>query len=271
MTLSEAVRAYDALLVDLDGCLWVGGEATPRAPEALAAVREAGIGVSFLTNEARYSVEEQVRKLWELGFQASVGEVVTAGAAVQYLLAGRGGGTAFVIGAEPLIDHVADAGLRVVNNTELASRADVVVVASHDDLRYAELKAAAQSVERGAELIGTTREPNFPQPDGAWPGSGAILAAVEVASGRTADRIAGKPEAPMYEAALDRLGHPEKVLGIGDRLTTDVAGAVAAGLDGALVLTGATSRADLDGEGLRPAIVAASFAELIFGPTHPPE
>ena len=189
-----------------------------------------------------------MRKLWELGFRASVGEVVTAGAAVQYLLAGRGGGTAFVIGAEALIDHVADAGLRVVNNTELASRADVVVVASHDDLRYAELRAATQSVGRGAELIGTTREPSFPEADGPWPGSGAILAAVEVASGRTADRIAGKPEAPMYEAALDRLGHPKRVLGIGDRLTTDVAGAIAAGLDGAVVLTGVTSRADLDGD-----------------------
>jgi HAD superfamily hydrolase (TIGR01450 family) len=266
VTLSPALRPYDAVLVDLDGCLWVGGEATPRAPEALAAVREAGLGVAFLTNDARYSVEDVVRKLWRLGFQASVREVVTAGAAVQFVLADRGGGTAFVIGAEPLIDHVGDAGLRVVNNTELASRADVVVVASHDDLRYAELRAAAQAVSRGAELIGTTREPTFPMADGPWPGSGAILAAVEVAGGRTADRIAGKPEAPMYETALDRLGYPKRVLGIGDRLGTDVAGAIAAGLDGALVLTGATSRADLDGAEPKPAHVADTFADLVLPP-----
>jgi HAD superfamily hydrolase (TIGR01450 family) len=265
VTLSPALRRYDAVLVDLDGCLWVGGEATPRAPEALAALREAGLGVAFLTNDARYSVEDVVRKLWELGFQASVREVVTAGAAVQFVLADRGGGTAFVIGAEPLIDHVGDAGLRVVNNTELAARADVVVVASHDDLRYAELRAAAQAVSRGAELIGTTREPTFPMADGPWPGSGAILAAVEVASGRTADRIAGKPEAPMYDTALDRLGHPKRVLGIGDRLATDVAGAVAAGLDGAVVLTGATSRSDLDGAEPAPALVAETFADLVLG------
>ena len=266
MTLSPALRRYDAVLVDLDGCLWVGDEATPRAPEALAALRAAGLGVAFLTNDARHSAEDQVRKLWELGFQASVREVVTAGAAVQYLLAGRGGGTAFVVGAEPLIDHVADAGLRVVNNTELAARADVVVVASHDDFRDAELRAAAQAVSRGAELIGTTREPSFPMADGPWPGSGAILAAVELAGGRTADWIAGKPEPPMYEAALDRLGQPKRVLGIGDRLTTDVAGVVAAGHDGALVLTGASSRADADAAEPKPAHVAASFAELVFGP-----
>ena len=266
MPLSPTLRDYDAVLVDLDGCLWVGDQATARAPEALTALRAGGLGVVFVTNEARHSVEDQVRKLWELGFQASVTEVVTAGSAVQYLLADRGGGTAFVVGAEALIEHVAHAGLRVVNNTELASRADVVVVASHDDLRYAELRAAAQAVSRGAELIGTTREPSFPMPDGPWPGSGAILAAVELAGGRTADRIAGKPEPTMYEVALERLGHPERVLAIGDRLTTDVAGAVAAGLDGALVLSGSTTRADADGASPKPALVAESFAELVLGP-----
>jgi HAD superfamily hydrolase (TIGR01450 family) len=262
----SVLRSYDAVLVDLDGCLWVGDEVTPRAPEALNALREGGLGVGFLTNEARHSVEEQVRKLWRLGFRASVHEVVTAGAAVQFLLAERGGGTAFVIGAEALIDHVADAGMRVVNNTELAGRADVVVVASHDDLRYAELRAAAQSVARGAELIGTTREPSFPMPDGPWPGSGAILAAVELAGGRPPDRIAGKPEPAMYETALDRLGRPARVLAIGDRLETDIAGALAFGLDAALVLTGATSDAEAAAGNSKPSMVAASFAELVLGP-----
>src|SRR4051794_24099116 len=231
----------------------------------MTAVRNAGLGVAFLTNDARHSIEDNVQKLWQLGFRASVHEVVTAGAAVQFALADRGG-TAFVVGSEALIDHVSDAGMRIVNNTELAARADVVVVASHDDVRYAELRAAAQSVHRGAELIGTTREPSFPMPDGPWPGSGAILAAVELAGGRTADRIAGKPEAAMYEAALDRLGHPERVLGIGDRLGTDVAGALAAGLHAALVLTGATAAAEAREAELKPTHVAASFAELILGP-----
>jgi HAD superfamily hydrolase (TIGR01450 family) len=260
--LSPALRRYDAVLLDLDGCLWVGDEPTPRAPEALAELRAAGVGVTFLTNDARHSIEDYVQKLWRLGFLASGHEVVTVGAAVQFLLASRGGGgTAFVVGAEPMIDHVADAGLRVVNNTELASRADVVVVAGHDAFRYAELRAAAQAVARGAELIGTTREPTFPMPDGPWPGSGSILAAVELAGGRTADLIAGKPEPPMYETALDRLGHPERVLAVGDRLTTDVAGALAAGLDAAHVLTGADDQADVE-----PTMRAPSFGELVLGP-----
>jgi HAD superfamily hydrolase (TIGR01450 family) len=253
------------VLLDLDGCVWVGDEPTPGAVEALAALREAGKQIVFLTNESRHSVEEVVRKLWRLGFQASVREVVTVGAAVQHMLATRGPGSAFVVGSQALVDHVADAGMRIVNNTRFAARADVVVVASHDDFRYAELRNAVQAVLRGAELIGTTRDPIFPMPDGPWPGSGAIVAAVETATGRAADRIAGKPEPPMYEAALDRVDG-RRVLAVGDRLDTDVAGARAMGLDAALVLTGGTTRHEVDAAGDPPRFVAGSLAELVLAP-----
>ena len=76
-----------------------------------------------------------MRKLWRLGFQAAVSEVVTVGAAVQYLLSGRGGGAAFVVGSQALVDHVAEAGMRIVNRTEFATRADVVVVGAPRGLR----------------------------------------------------------------------------------------------------------------------------------------
>ena len=131
-----------------------------------------------------------MRKLWRLGFQASLDEVVTVGAALQFLLAERPtGGAAFVIGSQALVDHVADAGLRIVNNTEFATRADLVVVGGHEAFDYRELRIATQAVLRGAELIGVTRDRTFPMPDGPWPGSGAVLAAVEEATGRRAERI----------------------------------------------------------------------------------
>src|SRR3954469_1985743 len=85
---------YDQVLLDLDGCVWMGDEALEGAPEAVAALREAGKAVAFLTNDVRHAPEEFVRKLWRLGFQAALSEVVTAGAAVQYLLAERRGGGA---------------------------------------------------------------------------------------------------------------------------------------------------------------------------------
>ena len=157
MPLSAIARRYDHFLIDLDGCLWFGDEPTERAPEALAALREAAKGIVFMTNDARHSPEEFVRKLWRLGFQASLAEVITAGAAVQFSLAGRlDGGAAFVVGSRALVEHVAEAGLRIVNRTEFATRADVVVVADHERFDYAELRTATQAVLRGAALIGVT-------------------------------------------------------------------------------------------------------------------
>ncbi len=262
--LSSVARRYDSVLLDLDGCLWVGDEPTERAPAAVNALREAGKGIVFLTNETLYAPEEFVRKLWRLGFQASLDEVLSVGAALQYQLAERrDGGAAFVIGSQALVDHVADAGLRIVNNTEFASRADVVVVAAHEAFDYRELRTATQAVLRGAELIGVTRDRTYPMPDGPWPGSGAVLAAVETATSSQADLCIGKPEPGMYEAARDRLGEG-RLLAIGDQLDSDVSGARRAGIDAALVLTGASTRAEAATAEPAPTHVADSLAHLIL-------
>jgi HAD superfamily hydrolase (TIGR01450 family) len=263
--ISPAVRTYDHFLLDLDGCVWVGDEALPGAGDAVAALREAGKSVLFLTNDVRHAPEAFVRKLWRLGFQAALDEVLSVGAALQFALAGRNGrGTAFVVGSQALVDHVAEAGLRVVNNTPFATRADLVVVGGHDALVYEELKVATQAVLRGAELIGATRDASFPMPDGLWPGTGAVLAAIETATGRRAASTVGKPEPPMYDAARDRLGRG-RILAVGDRVDTDVAGARGAGMDSALVLTGATSRSEAGAADPPPTHVADSLADLILG------
>jgi len=263
VTLKPRIARYDQVLLDLDGCLWVGEEAVEGAAEAVAALREAGKAVAFLTNDVRHAPEEFVRKLWRLGFQAALSEVVTVGATVQFLLGDRNGGAAYVVGSQALVDHVAEAGLRIVNRTEFAPRADVVVVGAHEQLTYDEIRIAAQAVRRGAELIGATRDATFPMPDGPWPASGAVLAAIETAAGRKADRIAGKPEPPMYEAARDRLG-PGRCLGVGDRLEIDVLGARRAGMDSALVLTGGATRAEAEAAEHRPTHVAESLAALVL-------
>src|SRR4051794_34725456 len=172
-----------------------------------------------------------------MGVQASLADVVTVGAAVQHLLAEtRRGGTAFVIGTEALRRHVAEAGVRVVNQTDLASRAELVVLGGTDDLVYEDLKNAVLALRRGADFLAPGGAPTYPMPDGLWPGTGALLAAVEVGSGREA-AIVGKPEPQLFFTALDRLGEG-RTLVIGDRLDADIAAAVKARLDAALVLTG---------------------------------
>ena len=247
----------------MDGCVWVGGEATPGAVEAIAALRENGKRLAFATNDARSAGEDYVTKLWGLGIQASLADVVTVGGATQHLLAETlTGRTAFVIGNPSMHRHVADAGLRLLNGTDLASRAEVVVVAGTEHFDYDDLRMASLAARRGADLLATARDPTYPQPDGPWPGTGAILAAVEVASGRIAT-IVGKPEPQLFLTALDRLGEG-RTLVVGDRLDTDIAGAARAELDGALVLTGEARREDVEGSDPRPIAVGDSLAALLI-------
>jgi HAD superfamily hydrolase (TIGR01450 family) len=264
VALSPRLTAYDGVLLDLDGCLWVGEAVIEGAPDAVAALRDAGKAIAFLTNDPARSPDEYVRKLWRLGFRASAGEVVTVGTATEHWLAQNAAGSAFVIGSRALVDHVALAGLRIVNGTDLAARADVVVVAGHERFDYAELRTATQAVMRGALLVGTGRDATFPMPDGAWPGTGALLAAVETASGRSADVITGKPEPPMYDAARAAVGDG-RLLAVGDRLDADVAGARAAGIDSALVLSGVTSALEGARADPGPTFTAPSLAALVLG------
>ncbi len=264
MPLSSFVRRYDHVLLDLDGCVWVGGEPTPRAPEAIHALRAGGKRIAFVTNDARYGLEEFVRLLWASGVQASVEEVVSVGAAMQHLLAERfEGALAVVIGSVAMHRHVIDAGVRVVNRTSRVAEADVVVVGVHDGFDYGELREATVAALNGATIIGAARDTSFPQPDGLWPGGGALLAAVEVASGVSAQIVVGKPEPGLFLTALDRLG-PGRALMIGDRREIDVAGAQAAGIDGALVRSGGDETEGEDPEGPVPVAIADTLADLVL-------
>lgn len=263
MALSPLLASYDHVLLDLDGCVWVGEQCTPGAPEALAELRTAGKRVAFLTNDPARSPEEYVRKLWSLGLKASLEEIVTVGAAIQHLLSARRPGlTAYVIGSPAIHRHVSEAGLRIVNGSERETSADVVVVAGHDDLHFSELRAATQAVLGGAEMVAAGRDRTYPMDDGQRPGTGAVVAALEYATGQTA-RSVGKPDPQMFRTALDRLG-PGRTLVIGDRIESDLAGAAAAGLDGAIVLTGVSSRDDADAARKpAPVAIAENLSSLV--------
>ena len=206
MALTPLLRSYDHVVLDLDGCVWLGDTPTRGAVEAIALLRSSGKSLAFVTNDSRRSPEEFVRKLWALGVRASLEEVVTAGSALQHLLAERGQrrGT-YVIGSPAIFRHVSEAGARVLNGTERASQAELVVIAGHDDLHFAELRAATQAVLAGAEMVAVDRDAVFPTDDGPWPGTGAIVAALEFATGKTA-RLVGKPKPELFHTAVDRLG-----------------------------------------------------------------
>jgi glycerol 3-phosphatase-2 len=263
--LTPLAERYDQFILDLDGCVWIGGQPTPGVIEALEELRTAGKRLAFATNNAFESGEDLVAQLWKIGVRASLRDVVTAGGAMQHVLAeSRAGRTAFVIGAPSMHRHVTAAGLKVLNGTDLASRAEVVVVAGNTDLVYDDLRKAIQAVLRGADLIATARDPTYPQPDGPWPGTGALLAAVEYATERKA-QIVGKPDPQLFRTALDRLGEG-RTLVVGDRVGSDLAAAAAAELDAALVQNDGTDRAALDGFEPQPVAVGATLAALLTRP-----
>ena len=265
MPLAPLLGRYDQLILDLDGCVWVGDSPVDGSVEAIGALRAAGKRVAFVTNESRHAGEDLVRKLWGLGVKASLGDVVTSGGAMQHLLAEtRTGRTAFVIGTEALMRNVEGAGLKVLNGTDLASRAEVVVVAGTFDLRYEDLRDATLALRRGADFLATSRDPTYPAADGMWPGTGAILAAVETAAERTA-AIVGKPEPQVFFTALERLGEG-RTLVVGDRLDSDIAAAAKAKLESALVLTGGVTRDALGvKDEAQPDHVAESLSALVTG------
>ena len=265
MPLTPLASRYDQFILDLDGCVWVGGEPTPGVVEALEELRVAGKRLSFATNNAYESGEDLVAHLWRIGVRASLQDVVTVGGAMQHVLADtRTGSTAFVIGTQAMLRHVSDAGLRVLNNTDLASRAEVVVVAGTTELVYDDLRNAVQAVLRGADFFATARDPTYPQPDGLWPGTGAVVAAVEYATGAEAE-IVGKPTPQLFVTALDRLGEG-RTLVVGDRVASDLAAAAAAGLDAALVRSASSDHDELDGFEPQPVAIGETLAELLTRP-----
>jgi glycerol-1-phosphatase len=232
---------FEAFLVDLDGVVWEGRELIPGAVEALRGLDELGKDVVFVTNNSVRSPSAYAARLRDAGIPVADERVITGGVATARLAAQRvgAGATAFVIGAPGFKETVAGAGLTLVDGED-AQRADVVLVSAHREFDYAELWTATRALQNGASLFGTSRDPTLPMPDGAWPGTGATLAAVETASGKTAE-TGGKPEPHLFDEARALIPQAERVAMVGDRIASDIEGGRRAGLATILVLSGATS------------------------------
>jgi glycerol-1-phosphatase len=276
----DGLADFDGLIVDLDGVIWTGDETVDGAPEAIAAVRANGTRVVFLTNEARRERSALAARLTAIGIPAAEPEVVTSGSVAGLVVAaldGLASRRALVLGPAALQHEVRAAGFELVGHEDAAT-AEVVVVGAHEGFDYAELRAATTALRARAadgtdspdgrggrggtvRLFGTSRDAIFPGQDGPWPATGAVLAAVEIAGGAQA-QIVGKPERIMFETARTALPGCQRIGVVGDHLIADIAGARRAGLASILVLTGVTSRADLEHADIQPDLVLDSVAAL---------
>jgi HAD superfamily hydrolase (TIGR01450 family) len=198
-----------------------------------------------------------------LGVPAREDEIVTSGSALATFVGEREGvgTTAFVIGSPSLKAELAEAGLALLAGAA-GREAEVVAVGGHEGFDYEELRIATQALRRGARLYAAGRDATFPMPDGPWPGTGSVVAAVEVAGGKRAIAV-GKPEPFIFEIARSLLVGCRRVAIVGDNLAADIAGGKRAGLTTILVLTGTSGRDDLAGAEAGPDIVLPDLAALV--------
>jgi glycerol-1-phosphatase len=253
---------FDGFLVDLDGVVWEGREFLPGAVETLRKLLAAGKEIVFVTNNSVRSPQAYAVRLRDAGLAVADDRVITGGVATARLAAQRvgTGATAFVIGTPCFKDTVAATGLRLVDG-EAAQAADAVVVSAHREFDYAELLTATRALQGGAALFATSRDPTLPMPGGAWPGTGATLAAVETASGKRAE-TGGKPEPHLFDEARALIGDAEVAM-VGDRLASDIEGGRRAGLETVLVLSGATTAEEARGAEPAPDHVIDDLSGLL--------
>jgi len=256
-----AERIYPGYVLDLDGTVYLGGAPLPGAVEAISRLRALGSRFVFLSNNPLWSPATYAEKLRAMGVPVEDGEVVSSVDALLAYLRDRPASRILAI-CEPLLaDLLRDAGHAL---TDDPAAADAVVLSWDRGFTYDKLHASFVALRNGARLIATNPDPYCPTPDGGLPDCGALLAAVEVASGVRAEAVVGKPSVHIASVALDRLGVPAgDAVMVGDRLLTDVALARTAGMVGALVLTGATALADVPPPPEGPDLVLEGLGQLI--------
>ncbi len=255
---------YDLALVDLDGVVYRGADAIPHAVESLTAARqEADLHLLFVTNNASREPESVAEQLSGLGIATLPADVMTAAQAGAALLGTRlePGARVLVVGGAGLVTAVRNAGYIIVDSADDAPAA--VIQGYSPQIDWTRLAEAAYAVEGGAWHVASNKDLSIPTARGIAPGNGALVAAVEVATGRIAES-AGKPSPRMYELAVERVGARSPLV-IGDRLDTDLAGAREGGIDGLHVLTGVSTVRDaaLAPASLRPHYLGIDLRALL--------
>jgi glycerol-1-phosphatase len=260
-------EAYDVALLDLDGVVYLGGSGIPSAPAALAEAKRCGMRLAFVTNNASRSPAAIAQQLTRLGVTASPGDLVTSAQAAARLIADKlpPGSAVLVAGGIGLRLALRERGLRPVSTA--AERPAAVVQGYSPDIGYSLLAEAALAVRAGAWYVASNTDATMPSSRGPVPGNGSLVQLIVTATGAR-PVVAGKPEPPLHAEAVRRTGARRPLI-VGDRLDTDIEGAVRAGADSMLVLTGVSRPADvvLAPPQCRPAYVAADLSGLLE--THP--
>lgn len=252
---------FRAVLFDMDGVLYRGKQVLEGVGELLAFLAARGVGYVCITNNASMTPEQYEEKLAAMGIAMPAASVVTSAIATGHALRAEypRGTRVFIVGMRGLREALLGDGHFVEDD----AAPELVVQGADFELTYATLRRATLLIRRGARYIATNPDRTFPSEEGLIPGAGAVMAALVAATDAT-PTVIGKPAPAMYLVAAEMLGaRPAEALVIGDRLDTDIAGAVAAAMPSALVLTGVSTRQEAEGGEVRPDAIFADLPELL--------
>ncbi|GAB3080631.1 HAD-IIA family hydrolase [Pedococcus soli] len=242
--MASLIERYAAVVCDLDGVVYRGPDAVDHAVGALSGLT---VPIVYATNNASRPPEEVAAHLTDLGLHASGRDVATSSQAGAEELAAHlpHGARVLAVGGVGVREALQAKGFRVLQAAQVrddpGQRVAGVLQGYGPDVTAADLAEAAYAVAAGAMWVATNTDGTLPTHRGTAPGNGTLVAAVRRAVNRD-PVVVGKPEAPLYHLCAGRLGiEVRRVLAVGDRLDTDIAGAVSAGMDSVLVLTGVDS------------------------------
>jgi len=243
----------------MDGVLINEGQMVPGANDFLGRLRDTGRTFLVLTNNALFTPEELRDNLAGLGVGVREDQLWTSAlATAQFVHDQRPKGRAYVIGEASV--HQALANVGYVEDT---TAPDYVVLGETWDYSFEDLTTAIRLIDRGCPLVVTNPETYGTTKDGPMPGSGALAALIQSATG-VEPYFVGKPNPVMIRDALNILGaHSQSTVMVGDRMDTDIVAGVEAGVETVLVLSGFTQRADISRYAYQPSRVVDSIADLL--------
>lgn len=239
------IHDFDAFCFDLDGTIYVGDELLPGVKETIDRLRRTNKKILFITNSPTLTRVECQQRLQMLGIAADLEEVMTATfLAAVYFREKHPDALVYIVGEKAIEEELGHYRLGV---TKDPGKATHVLVGLDRAFTYEKLNFAMNAVRNGAKLILTNPDPVCPVPGGFISDTMAIASAIEVASGRSIDHIIGKPSAFYAEKVLEKLQiQNSRCLIVGDRLETDIMLGKANDFRTCLVLTGASSREDIE-------------------------
>ena len=256
------IDSFDSLLLDLDGVVYRGKKAIAGAVESITKTQQLGKSVGYITNNASRTPSQIAMQLREFGISIEDHQIIGSARAAAKLLAGKipSGSKVLVVGGEGLRTEVEALGFSLVASSEELPSA--VIQGFSPEVGWKDLAEAAFAIQNGAIWIATNQDWTLPLEKGIAPGNGTFVGAVHTAVGILPE-FAGKPFRPIFDSALSELGF-QKPLVIGDRLDTDIKGAVGAGLESAAVLTGIVGNKELLGakSDERPTYILTDLSEL---------